>query len=129
MNELLQKIRELEWEELEFQNREVSIQNNDQNLLSVNNGIATLNLLDRKESENGEITFENSYLTLLKIEFSVDFSAQNVITKYLKLRHYAKLNEVFDFNNRNISCISITENTDKYLVDGNTVLINPDTNS
>lgn len=126
MNELLQKIRELEWQELEFQNNEVSIQETEINLLSVDNEIATLNLLDRKESEEGEVIYENSYINLSRIEFPLNFSADRILTRNFKLRHYAKLNEVFNFNNRNIQCISITEDTDRYELNGNIVLINPE---
>ncbi len=126
MNNLIQKIQDLGWEELQFQNNEVSIQDIEQNLLSVNNGIATLNLLDRKKSDEGEVTFENSYINLSRIEFPINFHAETILTRNLKLRHYAKFNEVFDFNNRHIECLSISDNTDDYEVNGNTVLINPD---
>ena len=129
MQNLIQKIQDLEWEELNVENNQVSIQDNqdnEQDLLSVENGIATLNLLDRKESDEGEVTFENSYINLTRLEFPTNFDASSVLTRNLKLRHYAKFNEVFDFNNRNIECISITEDTDDYEVNGNTVSISPE---
>ena len=126
MQNLIQKIQDLEWEELNVENNEVSIQDNEQVLLSINDGIATLNLLDRKESDEGEISFENSYINLARLEFPINFDASDVLTRNLKLRHYAKFNEVFDFNNRNIECISISEDTDDYEVNGNIVSINPE---
>ncbi|MDF0707643.1 Shedu immune nuclease family protein [Flagellimonas okinawensis] len=126
MQNLIQKIQDLEWEELNVENNQVSIQDSEQDLLSVENGIATLNLLDRKESDEGEVTFENSYINLTRLEFPTNFDASSVLTRNLKLRHYAKFNEVFDFNNRNIECISITEDTDDYEVNGNTVSISPE---
>ncbi len=126
MQNLIQKIRDLEWEELYVENIEVSIQNNEKNLLTVEDEIATLYLLERKESDEGEVTFENSYINLARLQFPTNFDASNVLTRNLKLRHYAKFNEVFDFNNRNIECISITEDIDDYEVSGNIVSINPE---
>ena len=126
MQKLIQKIQDLEWEELNVENNVISIQDNEQDLLTVENGIVTLYLLDRKESDEGVVTFENSYINLARLEFPTNFDASDVLTRNLKLRHYAKFNEVFDFNNKNIECISVTEDTDDYEVNGNTVSINPD---
>lgn len=124
MENLIQKIQNLEWNELDFENG-VSIPEFDLELLTVQDNIATLNLLDRRVSEDEEVTFESSYSNLERLVFPIDFHAENILTNNLKIRHYSKLNEVFDFNNNNLNSIVITEETDNFEVDNNTVYINP----
>ena len=122
MENLIQKIQSLDWEELEFDN-EITIRETDLVLLSSENGIAVLRLLDKRESDEGEITFENSYNNLLRIEFPINFPAENILTNKLKLRHYARFNEVFGFNNNSIECINITSETDTFEVNNNSLFI------
>lgn len=125
MEGLIQKIRGLEWEELNF-GENITIQDTNLILLSSENGRGTLNLIDRKVSEEGGVRFENSYSHLLRIEFPIDFPVENIVTNSLKLRHYSQLNDVFQFNTNNIECLSITEHTDNFETNNNVVSINPE---
>lgn len=125
MENLIQKIQNLDWEELDFENG-ITIPDFDLELLKIEDNIATLYLLDRKVSDEEEVSYESSYSNLERIEFSTAFHAENILTNNLKLRHYRMLNEVFDFNSNNISSIKITADTENFEVNNNTVSINPD---
>ncbi len=125
MQNLIQKIQELDWEELQIEG-DVTINGTSLNLLTSANGNVILNLLDRRVSEEGEVTYENSYNNLARIEFPTDFPAENILTNRLKLRHYSKLNEVFQFNTYNIVAISISKDVDDYEVNNNLLIFNPD---
>lgn len=125
MQNLIQKIQELGWEELQI-NGDISINGTDLTLLTSVNGIATLNLLDRRVSEEGEVTYENSYNNLTRIDFPFGFPIENLLTSKLKIRHYSKLNEVFQFNTHNIVAISISADIDDYIVENNILIFNPD---
>ena len=125
MENLIQKIQNLDWEELNFENG-ITIPDFNLELLTIENNIATLYLLDRRVSEEEEVSYESSYSNLERIEFSTDFHAENILTNNLKLRHYSKLNEVFDFNTNTINSIRITADTENFEVNNNTVSINPD---
>jgi hypothetical protein len=124
MENLREKIRNLDWEELNIE-QNISIPDFGLDLLTIHDNRATLYLLDRRQPEDGEVTFESSYNHLERIEFSTDFALENILTNNLKLRHYSKLNEVFDFNQNRINCLEITEDVDNYEVANNVIQINP----
>ena len=103
----------------------------DKKLWRVNNGVPLYRSAELEKlwpygyCTVGEVTFESSYNHLERIEFSTDFALENILTNNLKLRHYSKLNEVFDFNQNRINCLEITEDVDNYEVANNVIQINP----
>ncbi len=126
MNNLIEKIRNLEWIELQIDGN-ITIPDYNMELLTIqDNNTATLILLDRRESETGEISFEHSYSNLEQIVFPTDFEIDKILTNNLKLRHYGKINEVFDFNQNHITSLRITTDTDNYEIHNNIISFNPD---
>ena len=124
MENLIQKIRNLKWNELDF-NKNITVQGHDITLLEVNDNIAILRLIDRKVSEEGNISYNNRYQTLTELVFPTNFSIEKIVTNELKLRQYRNLNNVFHFNHNNIQRIEITDNIDDYEIANNSLQINP----
>lgn len=124
MEKLRQKIQSTEWGELQF-NENITVEDTDLSILTVNGDTANFFLLDRKETEEGTIVFENSYNQLIRIEFPVNFPLENLITQSLKIKHYSKLNEVFQFNANRIQVLKITDKIESFDVANNILSFNP----
>lgn len=128
MDNLINKIRDLGWEELNFENG-ISIQDSDTSILSSENGLATFHFTQRKVSDSGEITFVDLYSNLKSIHFPIDFPLENVLTRDLKLKFYTQLNDIFNFNSKSISNILIDNGTDTFEIQEHEhrILISPET--
>ena len=126
MENLITKIRGLDWPELEIDDN-ITIPGFEIDLLTIDRHSARLHLIDRRVSEEGEVNFENSYSSLEFVEFPINFPIENVITNKLKLRHYSKFNEIYEFNSNNITLILITNEEDNFDVRNNTIIISSKT--
>ncbi|SEA51936.1 hypothetical protein SAMN05192529_12457 [Arachidicoccus rhizosphaerae] len=128
MERLINKIRQLDWPELQIVGNNISIENTNIILLETDeNNIATLRLIYRKSDEDDGVSFNNSYSNLLRLVFPTDFNAEEILTKELKLRQYQQLDEVFKFNSNHINTIQITNEVESYEISNHIVRIAPAT--
>ncbi|WET03364.1 DUF4263 domain-containing protein [Flavobacterium sp. YJ01] len=136
MDNFLKLIKDLAWPELIIED-EISIKDTDKVIFRKNSGKGELLLVQRYletvpavnegDEELERVAFRYIYSNLEMIKFPLSFPIEEVLTKDLKLRHYASIDDVFHFNSRQIKILEITAETDRFELQENkrTLLFNP----
>jgi len=126
MEKLRQQLIKINWENLDFSDEQISVNNSDIIIARIVNDEFHFNLLYRYE-EDGIIDYKYRYSHLHTIIVEKEFDILQILTKDFRLKFYKQLNDVFDFNNKNISLLKIKNSYQGISINNNSVLINTDT--